>query len=543
MQNERGSALILVLLVSMIFTILGVAILKTSLHGTVRTEYRESDVQAMQIAEKVLDLATTEVQVLMKDYDGTLNVDTFLTQYISNLDQNEQLLNSMSKLSDEMGLPGDRIDFEITSIDRLSKDAPDQNRKLYASLQEASKEEYLATFQLRATIEMEDGVKRTLVQELLVSAYPSFLRYALGTEGILTINGGAFIQGDVYAGKGTLPSTTANYYFRGVNDAFQTCKPTINGRFYLPPSTESLHDYDSNLTKWGTTQFDGAVKFFFHNNQFLSVDVESSFQDQLRNIGSIPNLGGVEQFNTSFYPKPSEPWKWNGIQITKSTKFSDRQSPFYLYDNLEINNGEWLVIEGDVVIEPLSLGEEERQIALEQGILLPPDPLSITGNLLIEGELIIRGNVDFNHSTIYVKGNTTIDEANIAGKDPVVLLTSGELLINRINEFNNKFQPEKKLKAYLYTDRKAILYGVGSYLNIEGGVFAKESLEINAVRGETKTNGAKTRIGYNPLHDDLEKSRLKVTYDPSFYITQADSLPRVDQIEVIRGKRYVEYEK
>lgn len=51
-NNERGSALVLVMFVALLLTILGVAVLGATMGGAQRTETRENDVQSLHLAQR-----------------------------------------------------------------------------------------------------------------------------------------------------------------------------------------------------------------------------------------------------------------------------------------------------------------------------------------------------------------------------------------------------------------------------------------------------------------------------------------------------------
>lgn len=127
------------------------------------------------------------------------------------------------------------------------------------------------------------------------------------------------------------------------------------------------------------------------------------------------------------------------------------------------------------------------------------------------GDLTINGDIELD-STIYVfgrldspnvPGRTLIYNANITGDKEVVLLSRGPLEIARINEFENNLSLEPpNLKGYFYTESNATVYAVGSYINIEGGLFARgdtsstapdfdvSGLVINAYRGAAENKAA-----------------------------------------------------
>ncbi|KHF29698.1 hypothetical protein LR68_01482 [Anoxybacillus sp. BCO1] len=43
--------------------------------------------------------------------------------------------------------------------------------------------------------------KKVVTREVIITNAPSFLKYALGSRENVTLNGGAYIDGNIYAGK------------------------------------------------------------------------------------------------------------------------------------------------------------------------------------------------------------------------------------------------------------------------------------------------------------------------------------------------------
>ena len=194
---------------------------------------------------------------------------------------------------------------------------------------------------------------------------------------------------------------------------------------------------------------------------------------------------------------------------------SDDQ-PVYLDPNNLImpDKSNWLIIDGDAIIE--SIGTET---------------MNISSNILITGDLTIRGNIAFD-STIYVLGNTTINNVNITGLNDgeLILMTQGQLEIARINKFTKKDEVNY-IKAYLYTNEDAEVYAVGSRLHVEGGIFAHGNLEINAYRGDAEDDG--DSIKFTPKKDDETASRLTIKNNKKLFINQSQGLPKIDKLEVV----------
>lgn len=215
----------------------------------------------------------------------------------------------------------------------------------------------------------------------------------------------------------------------------------------------------------------------------------------------------------------------------------------------------WLVVNGSLEIN----GADTEEAA----------PI-IKGNILVNGDLFIRSEdaekddapkqyVKFD-ATIYVTGNSTIDNVNISGAkdDPededepekqLVLISNGDLKIVRINEYEDVenddnelykvINQEPNLKAFFYTNKNATLYGVGSNFQIEGGIFAREQLTINAIRYNfsSQDKGSIDEISsstdYNNPNAISRRSRFYVEYDNKVITDQLSSLPRVNRLQVI----------
>lgn len=159
------------------------------------------------------------------------------------------------------------------------------------------------------------------------------------------------------------------------------------------------------------------------------------------------------------------------------------------------------------------------------------------------------------NSVVYTLNDAFVSNINILGLPYVdnrtgatqigqlILLAKEKLTITRMNEFNH-FNPMKEsgfpytpdeetiiqpLKAFFYTEQSAELYGVGSLFYIKGGVFAKESLEINAIRA----NRTFSMISDIPNSSEGMLSRFIVDYDQDVLLRGIDALPIVDRLQII----------
>ena len=120
-----------------------------------------------------------------------------------------------------------------------------------------------------------------------------------------------------------------------------------------------------------------------------------------------------------------------------------------------------------------------------------------------------------------------------------MLLSNGNITLCRINVFSNSNNPSiEPLKAFFYTEGSAELYGVGSLFQINGGIFATNTLEINAVRGDIiKPSNNVIQIPFLPNQLNA-RSRFEVIYDPTVLLSQT-RLPVAEKPRVIVDDRSI----
>lgn len=208
--------------------------------------------------------------------------------------------------------------------------------------------------------------------------------------------------------------------------------------------------------------------------------------------------------------------------------------------------------------------ESSKGIVSGENIIIKPlnSKIEINRNIFSNQSFEISGDDEFGSiendevifdSVVYAGENAYISNTNIVGAEnntkQLILLARNELLMTRINEFNNfdsikedgiPYLPLndskiKPLKGFFYTDNKATLYGVGSLFYIEGGVFAKKSLTINAVRGQVNDI---VNIPSSSFQEG-SYSRFIVDYDQNVLLNKIDVLPLVDQLQIFSDELIV----
>ena len=117
---------------------------------------------------------------------------------------------------------------------------------------------------------------------------PSFLKYAVGSRGILTLNGSTYIEeGNIYANQQLIISDEAHFIFNGKKLVERTTFPSV------AQSGESLlflENPDSNVSK-SLNIFDPYAPIYSKaNSEFIEVDIEKTFIEKLQ-VAGISSLG------------------------------------------------------------------------------------------------------------------------------------------------------------------------------------------------------------------------------------------------------------
>ncbi len=321
--------------------------------------------------------------------------------------------------------------------------------------------------------------------------------------------------------------------------------------------------------RWPTDVPEPAPTIRQENEDFIDVDFDLTVADKLLQASGIlpPSSDYIERMESiqeagdknsqlhtlvaelsnqwtsiqSNQPDPNDPRK----TLEEVIKEQSKTKPLYLDGNsvlrgdVDIQNSgvnQWLIVNGDLRLD---------------GPTNPSTFVSVRGNFIVLGDLTLTGNLRLDAS-IYVTGSTKIYQSRIEralNNKGVVLLSKGPLDISRINEFNNPTIPTPNLKGYFYTDSSATIYAVGSYLYIEGGLFARgngatapdtdiNGLVVNAFRGQVNgENGEPDR--FTPGSDPLS-SRLVVRYRPEMLVEQGTGLPFVNRISLVVDRLEVE---
>jgi hypothetical protein len=656
LKNERGNSLITVMLVSLVFTTLGLAVIASSIGGAKRVETRETDIHttyhAVEVVEKIMaDLATSK-ETLALEWDNNLPNKSIFETKLKNFFE-----KSIQKYGDEKFV-------ECLTIVDISSSPPKSVASSNSCLEPIDNsfsydietdKDFTRAFEIvlvtKNPIEYEGKITRTIRKRFILSPLPSFLKYAVGSfsdekEKGLFLNGSANIYGNVYANQLNFNDGKAKYQKKnGDWDEQSTPMSSINGDIYSSTANLLPLMKKENFYK-------ESVPDLKHDSQFINIEFERTMNNETNKILKASGLsteryGGGTDFSTElreeiqnkFFSSSSSIHENNDIhkvenQINPLSLIGDssdeledsflienteepipeyfdgdlvinsKDHPITLDNRLAVNGDLYLVSYQDIklldhvyVAGKLHIINLDGEISFDKNIICADSihmesyadkqiskGLKINGDLVTGNDLTVKAlnsAIEFNSnmivndslkitgdesddeleddevifdSVVYVGGKAFLSNVNILGaeenKKQLVLMSKKELVITRMNEFNNFHDPDegekpylpsaddqiKPLKAFFYTEDKAELYGVGSLFYINGGIFAKERLEINAVRGEVKN-----------IHDLPSKlsqkdkfSRFIVEYNKNVLLDKVDALPIVEQLQVFSDEMMIE---
>lgn len=587
MENakERGSALVLVMFLALLLTILGVAVLGATMGGAQRTTTRANDVQSLHLAQKGLDEAAAYIQT---ELDDRTDIDP------------DNMAQTIQQIIDEVKGKVIGVNNSV-STDLIGARGTITN----ITYEKQDKQKYYINIEAEATV---NGVQRQLRQTITIDTYPDFLKYAFGSEQVLTLNGAPSFHGNIYAGDKLVISDEAKYKYKGSVQPDKRTQYTrveplsqagTEGETAVPSEVhvQSLQSIEySGAAGSGTVSSNNAATilhtilgvteeqvFIKPHKKFIQINVEESFLDkvtealgkdkgsrrEVKDAYDAKQLGDYLKARMTKLPSSDPPTKpvlpasptddEQDVYNINYRKYVEDLNNYKISQNLLLKNRITSAIyDGDLMID----GVDNQQLTFDlnsktgdnlnkpKWIIVngnleinnystdPNHYLSVQANIIVTGKVTIRGRVTFN-STMFVLGETVVEDAVIKGLDnndkELVLISKGEVLINRIDAFTNQ---TSEMKAFFYTDSDAYLYGVGSIFWLNGGFFAKGNLTVNSVLGEVDEPSDPT---YGFLFDNQEKDRtdlvqrFQVEYNHEVFTHQQSTLPRVQQVNVTVG--------
>jgi hypothetical protein len=417
-KNEKGNTLILVLLITVVFTTLGMGIIAATIGGTKRTVIREEDVDITYEAVKIVDGMISDLSIALKDHQ--YEIGTLRTDPAANFDP-IPLLKSIGDAYEDRST----IEFEDLTEQSPYLINPSESLTRVVEMKVTTK-----------TAETTGDIDRTATKRIIISPLPSFLKYALGSEdGILKLQGSPHFEGNVFANRLEI-SENAQYKLNNNDDPekIDTLLPSITGDIFA--GTAAADKYESDNFQLSDMLEVLKENYFYKGNvpelksdsQYQAINFARSFQEELDNrLKKTPifdkgqlddTIPANKASNVKIVSPPFD------SQITTTTVDGIKQTTYPDPYRL-INQGT----------------SSEAQLAGNL-VISGTQPLSFQP-LYINGDVEIVANNDMNFEDLHVTGMLTIVVNNGTVKLNSTVVNGGGIIINT-NE-NGKLEVNEAL--------------------------------------------------------------------------------------------------
>jgi hypothetical protein len=585
--SEKGNTLIVVLLMIVIFTITGLSLVTATFNGLKKTDARETQIQSTELAEKGIDYLSALIETKAQKIIG-LNANDFDIAISAILDPYE-VSNAADAFLPTAELPADEGELKVKVYER-NRTSTDENDITQ-----------VMTLHSEAIV---NGKKKTLISKIRLGGKqaPEVLNYAAGTynpcsgkggcnsksdDGNMFLHGGVAVKGDLYVEGNLITSENA---IIGTGSTWTSSDfPSVEGvnkpkallllKGSLFKSNKNLnysqHITETNFTKNGYTKIknenvSSAFTTYHEINKdyvpivvarsadFAPIDItgqknqfyfiRGTHEDVDGNFMNNPNQDTIKYRyeNEDVYVSPNK----NLIQINGSFVFnrlstmdsSPNRNILIYNDEPQIN--QLTFKKGAYLGGNVTIGNPNIRHFNESAY----HKFEINGPMFIDGDLTIWGaNVTFN-STIYVTGKVNVQYSNLEGVNganqtskALILFSKGPILMA-----NNSVYKDKPafIRGFFYTEDMLEVYGVGSNLEIFGGVFGRK-IVLNATKGKVSAVAGSNdeRLGGNYSFEPVQspsKSRLRITYNPELIKNPPQGLPIVKDISITKLERILQ---
>ncbi|MFJ3387387.1 hypothetical protein [Lysinibacillus sp. NPDC086135] len=532
-QNENGYSLLITFAVIIIFTILGLSLITLTSSGITKNNTREELVQAQDLSDKGIDYAVKDIQAILKKEIkdkpmGKTAFETFL----------DNTLNA-SKLSCSQGIniPAEKTNQTNVCIEKVE----------LISNEEKDRYKRLVTFKSTGKVNSKEHI--TYSQIIIgTDAIPDQLRYAVSTndEGNLYLHGGVEIQGDIKTDGHLIISEKAHWLKNNMaqwpDSVFPRIIPdskSVTPKIIMRESEKNIYyvnntvDYSSHIS--GNTNYLNGSKYtkFTPSNP----TTKSELQNRLfltKNVSlvtkSLPgdNLEITEKVIPLYTNKNYNKNYPSGLSVS----YINHETSKFNRDNIIFIHGE----KEDCNIWGL-FGCKKTLDRGNFNINGSGKTLNLSGTYFINGDFIVNNTNLRSDAMLYVNGNVDIKDSTLNGinsNSTLFIFATGDISISNISVDS---ATPSMIKGFFYSKQNMIMYGVGSNINLYGGISAKRTI-LTAVRGNSNnytyesSKNQKETVITNGIEVPKRKSRLKITYDENL-ISQYTSFKRDEEEEFI----------
>ena len=567
LKNQHGYTLLITLVLLILFSILGLSLLSLSMSGTSKNEIREDNVQSQDLSEKGIDRITHQINSELTkkiEEDNGLTRTNFINLLNSTI--NKYKCTTGGSIADPNGKTGSYNACVKEVKPTFEKNKPTVENELRK----------LIVFESKG--KSGDSTKILLTEiEIGAESAPETLKYAVGTninnkdgmqngEGNLYLHGGVTVKGDFKVDGNIITRNHGYAYLNGEqwiqsllpesipSDGSTNSKLVLGKDSYKLTSNTSYNNHINKNTFTGSTYTktsdmrnlfsgekvpkivqrdpvispigitDQAANFYLRTGEYYSTGVNSNPiinvnkstskvipTYTVRTRGECISWGfwGCSEYKYNNIEKEDGSFELNG---------TNRFNQFSTIGNLEITDSNSTFTKGLYVGGDLQIGNNNTSYNSNNYSDITLDgPIYVKGNVNIKGANL-RSNV-----LLYVEGEVNIQYSTINGKSftdgkqgSLIIFSKGQIKIsnNSVNQDN-----PSKIKGFFYSEQDLEIFGVGSNIQIEGGVSARR-IVLNAIRGRAsdKNFPGATRINNNDYFEGetgqkTRASRLQIIYD------------------------------
>ncbi|AMO84026.1 hypothetical protein B857_02081 [Solibacillus isronensis B3W22] len=571
LKNHTGSALLMAVAVLMLFTVLGLTLFTLTANGIKKNETRENIVQSKDLAEKGIDFAVNDIQKQLTDLISHPTIKVGKEKFKSELVQ----ILSKSALQcplvgqpfpDSIGykIPGNNSSYTRVCIEKVEPVLTN------GMADEKNVYKRVVTFKSIGYVNGKEHITHTKVV-IGTDAVPDQLRYAVSTNegGNLYLHGGIEVRGDIKTDGHLILSERAHWISRSSNG---TETANWEDSTFLRMVADSKSINPKIIMK-------ESGKYIYVANPGTSIDYFKHIENRIESR--------TEYLNTSRYTKyvPNQPsttteiqnklFSTKGLSIVSrnlepdKVEIAEKITPLYTTKQYQKNYNSGLTVTTtnhetgrfnptDVIFihgETNTRGTCKRyflgfcieynyyQTLSKADFNINTDANSNSSNkdIKLSGTYYVNGNLKIyktnlkSNAILYVDGDVTISDSTLNGIDAnstIFIFATGDISISNISVDHDT---PSTIKGFFYSKQDMIMYGVGSNINLYGGLSAKR-LILTAVRGKSGNNryesGAVQKTINSATGLPSKNSRLKITYDEEL-ISQYTEFKRDEKDEAI----------
>jgi type II secretory pathway pseudopilin PulG/cytoskeletal protein CcmA (bactofilin family) len=495
-KEEKGYSLLSVILVFAMISILGLSLLTLTINSMKFVTVNKSTIQDKASAEMGIEEAMAQIDNAVEKINKDIENRVLLVD------------NVLGRLSSSLG--------NIKSL------GPYKYTISHETLKSGQNGVFLEKVVIKAPI---GDTKRSITKTITVSTIAEVFKYGAVSPGDLYFNGASYIEGDVLVKDSLYNSYYGKFIYR-YTTLVPTSYPAIKGYltvggkyYYYNPSW--WRDYDSYIP---TPQ-----------NLNVTFSVSPQIKERSLDVQSLPVNSYVSSKSGILTATKNNTYN-NNLVIDRNTSISGN---LVIKGDLIVKKGVKLSVSGSVYVGKdatlsgtLSVPNQDKYIYINGNANI--SELNLDGEMYIGGSVDIKNDLNTN-GTLFVMGGATVEELSNNSGGTLILLCNETIKLANNNLYNDN---PKIINAYLYSNQELEIYGIGSHMNIHGGIYGNPII-LNASKGKTRQtpfsgsfNRGDLYFEGNQNQIDPTKSRLAIYYKKEMILNPPKGIPTVEKMQV-----------